>query len=461
MLSRFSILVAVLGPSVLNSAASAQAPTEWEIVRGSYGTLTHVAGAAADQNVNSWLEAYEGESALNAELSNPHMAQADAAGNIYIADKESHSILKVTPAGTIQTVAGTHVAGFDGDGTALQKQLNNPNGVFVLADGTFYIVDLFNGRLRRVGLDGQMTTVVHETGGIGGRALWVSPDEQLIYYAGPFSSPSLRRWTPSEGVETVVSGLASVGNITVDPTGRPIVTEDTGNRVYRINLDGTKTVIAGNGNTSGGGDGSPAVDTGLDRVRGVACLPNGGIFLATQKGSHIWYVDTSGIIHKVMDCSSTGRVDEGNGELYSTPGVKMSEPRAITIAPNGDLIITASDYGQVRVVQCIAPPPPPQKLALEPHAPAGLRLRWAGAAWQSYFIEYSRSLAAADWQVIGVRTTEPGAETLHPLPAVGTAAQGFYRVRAPRSPAGNESFGLRVGNPPSTRHSGFKAHRRR
>ena len=271
---------------------------EWDDVRASYGNLLHVAGAGADQNVNSWFAGYEGGNAVTAELSNPHMAMADAVGNIYIADKESHSILKVTPAGTIHTAAGTHTPGFNGDGPALLTQLNSPNGCFVLPDGTFYIVDLDNLRIRRVGTNGDLTTVFQETSVLGGRALWVSPDEQLIYFAGrdAVSVPSLKKWTPTGGIQVVSSGFLSMGNITVDPNGLPLVTEDTGNRVYRVHVDGTKTIIAGNGSTSGGGDGFPATSTGLNRVRGIACLPNGGFFLATQKGAHIWYVDTGGII---------------------------------------------------------------------------------------------------------------------------------------------------------------------
>jgi hypothetical protein len=222
-----------------------------------------------------------------------------------------------------------------------------------------------------------------------------------------------------------------MGNIAVDRDGLPIVTEDTGNRVYRLSANGAKTLIAGNGTTFGGGDGFPALETGLNRVRGVACLPNGGIFLATQKGSQIWYLDTAGIIHKAIDCAPTGAYNFGNDESWSTPGIKMSEPRAITVAPNGDLIITASDYGQIRVVKSIAPPAAPLALRLEP-APGGTRrLRWSGTPWQSYFVEYTPALLPANWQTIGLRTAVPGEELVQVLP-VGPVVQGYYRLRMPR-----------------------------
>jgi hypothetical protein len=446
-------------PLVLALCAAAthltQAQSDWDLVRTSYGNLTHVAGLGFDQDVNSWTPAYEGRNAVEVELSNPHMAQADAAGNIYIADKESHSILKVTTDGKIRTAAGIHIPGFNGDGDALPAQLNNPNGLFVLADGTFYIVDLDNRRIRRVGTDRQLVTIVHEPAFLGGRALWVSPDEQLIYYAGrdALNSPSVKRWTPSGGIEVVSSGFVSLGNITVDPMGRPLVTEDIGNRVWRIETDGAKTLLAGNGNTFGGGDGFPATSTGLDRVRGIACLPSGGFFLATQKGAHIWYVDTAGIIHKMIDCASSGNVNAGNGQPYNTPGVKMSEPRAITIAPNGDLIITTSDYGHIKVIKCLRPPVPPVRLELEAGAGSDRRLRWIGPAWQSYYIEYNPGLNPAAWQTIGVRTTVAGLDTLHPLPSTGSASQGFYRVRVPSE---SVSAGLRFDAPALRKHRAAK-----
>jgi hypothetical protein len=221
---------------------------------------------------------------------------------------------------------------------------------------------------------------------------------------------------------------------TVDHTGAVIATEDSGNRVYRLDGNGMRTLIAGNadGSAFGGGDGLPATSTGLDRVRGVACLPTGGFFLATQKGSHIWYVDTGGIIHKMIDCDPTANpvYNAGNGEPYSTPGIKMNEPRAITIAPNGDLIITASDHGQIRVIKCLRPPLPPERLQLENSA--SFRLRWTGIPWQSYFVDYTPTMQPPSWQAIGIRTSVPSAESVHPLPDPAGAAKGFYRVRAPR-----------------------------
>ena len=108
----------------------------------------------------------EGGLATAAELSRPHMTMADRFGNLYIADKDAHGIRLVTPDGLIVTYAGTNVGGFNGDGPALEKQLNFPNGLYTFPDGTTFVLDLSNGRIRRLGTDGQLTTVVTDPDGI-------------------------------------------------------------------------------------------------------------------------------------------------------------------------------------------------------------------------------------------------------------------------------------------------------
>ncbi len=62
--------------------------------------------------------------------------------------------------GIIATVAGTGVSGFAGDGgLASAAQLNQPYGLATDLNGNLYIADLGNSRIRRVGTDGNITTV--------------------------------------------------------------------------------------------------------------------------------------------------------------------------------------------------------------------------------------------------------------------------------------------------------------
>jgi hypothetical protein len=93
-----------------SGVAPAESP-DWIAVKNSFGILTTIAGAGKSDDGNEWQSSFEGGPATDAELSRPHMALTDAAGNIYIADKLSHGIRKVTPDGTIHTAAGTNVSG--------------------------------------------------------------------------------------------------------------------------------------------------------------------------------------------------------------------------------------------------------------------------------------------------------------------------------------------------------------
>jgi hypothetical protein len=96
---------------------------------------------AASAPAGPWTlgqNAFEGGPATAAALSRPHIAMIDRTSDVYIAGKNSHSVLKVTPDGTIRAYAGTHTGGFNGEGPAAATtlQLNSLNGLWVRPEGT-------------------------------------------------------------------------------------------------------------------------------------------------------------------------------------------------------------------------------------------------------------------------------------------------------------------------------------
>ncbi|MGH8246601.1 MAG: hypothetical protein ACREUU_09225 [Gammaproteobacteria bacterium] len=321
----------------------------------SYGLLETVAGTGVGQTdgVSYWQTWYEGSYAAWAALSRPHFAQADRAGNIYIADKNSHAILKVTPDGTIHTFAGTHVGGFNGEGPAeaTELQLNLPNGAWVRADGTVYVLDTENGRVRRVNTSGIMQTLflATSTGSsvAGGRGLWVNESETLAYFC---AGTRLRRWTPSSGLQTVATGFIELGTLYAEPSGNILVCDRGTNLAYRVTPAGGLTVIAGNGQTTGGGDGYPALQTGLDGVRSIWPMPTGGFLLLTHNGCQLWYMDTAGILHLMLN-GARGSTHSGDGQFFYTPWPAISEGRSVTMDYEGNILITESDWGYVRRIR--------------------------------------------------------------------------------------------------------------
>jgi sugar lactone lactonase YvrE len=106
--------------------------------------------------------AYSGDGGPGTEaaIQWPTAIELDREGNLLIADTYNHVIRKLAPDGTITTIAGNGTPGAAGDGgPATMAQLNQPNGLAIADDGTIYIADRANFRIRRVAPDGTIDTL--------------------------------------------------------------------------------------------------------------------------------------------------------------------------------------------------------------------------------------------------------------------------------------------------------------
>jgi hypothetical protein len=142
--------------------------------------------------------------ALSAGVS-PSAIATDAAGNTYFASLSA--VYRVDPKGILTRVAGTGAMGFSGDnGPAVSAQLSNVGGIAVDAAGNLFITDLNNARLRRVSVNGTITTVAG-TGSPGYNGDNLPATTAQIYYPGA---------------------------VAVDAAGNLFFTDDFGMRVRRI-----------------------------------------------------------------------------------------------------------------------------------------------------------------------------------------------------------------------------------
>jgi DNA-binding beta-propeller fold protein YncE len=436
---------------------------EFQDLTATLGPLTTLAGTfhAVTTNpdgtgIDFWSPEFEGAPAREASLSNPHIAAADAYGNVYIADKASHAILRIDPQGILHTFAGTHVAGFNGDGPApaTELQISFPNGLFVFPDGTVYLLDPGNHRIRKVDTHGIMTTVVNDEDPRwypSGRALWVSPGQDLIYYTHEYAPvpPSLlsdgatvKQWTPARGIETVCSrdvGFRNPGNIAVSPAdGKLYVTdraeEDTtrlATGLFRIDGPERRTRITGDVNQPKASSGQLAINSFIEGPRGIAFLPDGSCFLCAHKGGDVWFVDTDGVIHRYIQGSGKGDtylLTDGQHPPLTSKSV-ISQPRAVTLAPNGDLIVVSNDSGYVFRVQNLIPAPAPASLRIALSTSHTLALSWEGVWGRGYRVESTSDLSGADWAPVGAVAGQGAGVPVglqDPAPAEGRGR--FYRV---------------------------------
>jgi hypothetical protein len=117
------------------------------------GTIVTVAGTGSP--------GFSGDNgpATQALLNGPFGLALDAAGNLYFVDTYNDRVRKVSPDGTITTVAGTGKPGFSGDGgKATDAQLKLLVGVVVDGAGNLFIADFYNHRVRKVTPDGIIST---------------------------------------------------------------------------------------------------------------------------------------------------------------------------------------------------------------------------------------------------------------------------------------------------------------
>jgi len=436
---------------------------EYPDVKASFGGVTTLAGVkhAVTTNpdgtgIDFWRTEFEGTSAKHASLSNPHMAAADAFGNVYIADKASHSILKITPDGLIHTFAGTHEPGYNGDGPAPAStlQINAPNGLFVFPDGTVYLLDPGNHRIRKVDQAGIMTTVVNDPDPAwmpSGRGLWVSPDQSLIYYTHEYppvppslvaSGAVLKQWTRTGGIGVVCDvsvGFRNPANLAVNPVdGKLYVTdraEEDLNRLatglFRIDGPNQRTRITGNVIEPKAATGREALHSFIEQPRGIAFLADGSYFLCAHKDGSLWYVDVHGILHCYIQGSGKGDtylINDGDRPPLTAKSV-ISQPRSVTLAPNGDLLGVTNDSGLLFRVRNVSPPSLPSDLRLLLRPEGGVQLQWTGVFGRGYRVERTESLTPPVWVSVGAAPGRgDGVVSLFDEPASAMRDRGYYRL---------------------------------
>ncbi len=251
-------------------------------------------------------------------------------GSLYIADSTNERIRRVYPNGIIQTVAGSGPTGtqpgpgnFSGDGgPATQAVFNQPLGVDVAPDGTLYIVDLDNQRVRRVSPDGTVTTVAGN---------------------GVFGAIT-------NEVPATSTGLSGPQKVRVGPDGSLYIAEFNNHTIRRVSTDGIIHAFAGPGTGNpGDGNGGPATAATLDDVEDVALGPDGSVYVLDQTHT-VRRVDPSGIISTVAGTTAKGGFS-GDGGLATLATMGISH--GIRVGPDGSLYIACSIDDRVRRVQSI------------------------------------------------------------------------------------------------------------
>lgn len=274
-----------------------------------FGIVTTLAGGG-----EPGFEDGEGRSA---RFNGPAGVVLDPDGNLLVADTGNFRIRKVTPQGTVSTLAGSGRRG-NQEGPALEGEFVYPSGIAVDRDGSVYVADREANRIKRITPEGVLMIIAGtgEPGLEGGTGLLskfhhpnnIAIDDVGNIYVADLGSHTIRRIDRNYFV-TTVAGSGSPGyrdglgeraqfsgpvGMAFDPEWNLIVVDRDNHRLRRIKLpEGSVTTIAGNGRPGQATGPAPAAEfhfpNGIDSDR------MGNLYVA-DSGNHQIRTVTSGTI---------------------------------------------------------------------------------------------------------------------------------------------------------------------
>ena len=300
-----------------------------------------------------------------ASFNSPSGVAVDASGNVYVADTENNVIRRISPSGVVSTFAGSGTNGFV-DGQDVSASFARPYSVAVDFNGTIYVADTGNNRIRTISPSGYVSTFAG-SGFIGSDdsqgvfATFSSPKDLTVdlnrnVYVADLGNNRIRVISPS-GLVSTFAGSGSIGciddqgysasfarpgGITVDAFGTVFVS-DTGNQKIRsISSSGLVTTLAGSGpSTFADGLGSSA---SFFYPSGLAVDLNGNLYVADTVNQRVRKVLASGLVSTIAGSGyNLFANDEG---IYAS----FSFPRALAVDWTGNVFVADTENNMIRLI---------------------------------------------------------------------------------------------------------------
>jgi sugar lactone lactonase YvrE len=307
-----------------------------------------------------------------AQFSTPNGLAVDGAGNVYVADTSNDTIRKITPGGTVTTLAG--IVGSIGyaDGTGSTARFSRPLGLSVDGQGNLYVADTNNNTVRKVTPDGVVTTLAGlgfvgskgSVDGVGGSARFNEPigvavDSGGNIYVGDMFNATVRKITPDGMVNTLAGSpgwqgsVNGVGNaalfflpfgVAADTSGNVYVADAYNATVRKITSDGTVTTLAGMAGSRGSTDGTGS-DALFYKPSSVVVDPSGNIFVADTANNLIRKITSGGVVTTFAGLAGYSGNADGVGST-----ARFSSPAGVAVDAVGNLYVADTGNDTIRRV---------------------------------------------------------------------------------------------------------------
>ncbi|MFL6247793.1 MAG: hypothetical protein ACJ74H_17345 [Thermoanaerobaculia bacterium] len=296
------------------------------------------------------------------------------AGSFYVSDSVDSTIRSITSGGTLGTLSG--ITFYPGPNDGFGGRFNSPAGIAV-SSGAAYVADTGNNTVRKISIgDANVSTVAglaHESGftnATGGAARFNHPTG-LAFYPGPagvgfaYVSDTDNQVIRRVGVDGVVTTLAGSSFGYVDANGTSakfrsprglalefatisVYVADTGNHCIRkVTYTGDVTTYAGQGFSSGNDNGNRLTTAKFNSPRGVALSFSGAALYVADTGNRlVRKIDTgTGLVTTLAGSGAYGLTD-ANGTSAS-----FGEITGIMVDTSDNVYVTESQNGRIRKIE--------------------------------------------------------------------------------------------------------------
>jgi len=299
----------------------------------------------------------------NNAFSAPWGVAVDASGNVYVSDYDFNVIFKVTPSGTITTLAGSGAHG-SANGPGATASFNGPYGMVIDASGNLYVADPANSMVRKITPAGVVSTLTSNFNG---------PDVALDAAGNLYGvEGNMVVRISAAGVVTTLAGSAAQGSangtgaaasfyspngVTVDASGNVYVTDSGNNLVRKITQAGVVTTLAGSGANGATDSTGTAASFGL--LAAITIDASGNLYVADATNNLIRKITPAGVVTTYAGSGAADFLD-GIGTQAA-----FNRPFSITTDPYGNVYV--GDYLNEAIRKII-----PLGYTISPGLPAGL-----------------------------------------------------------------------------------------
>jgi D-alanyl-D-alanine dipeptidase len=305
-----------------------------------------------------------------AYFNNPRGLATDAAGNVYVADYNNHTIRKVTPAGAVSTFAGSAGNNDSVDGIGTVARFYNPNGLTTDAAGNVYVADSNNHTVRKISPASAVSTLAGSAGnagsadGAGSAARFLGLDGIVTdvvgnVYIADTSNHTIRKITPAGAVSTLAGSAGNTGSVdgtgtaarfffprglATDIAGNTYVTDSFNHTIRKITSAGAVSTLAGSAVSPGSVDGMGTVAR-FSNPQGLATDAAGNVYVADTNNSTIRKISTAGVVSTLAGNSAVFAFVNGTGTVAN-----FFRPQGLATDAAGNVYVADTNNSTIRKI---------------------------------------------------------------------------------------------------------------